>query len=56
MCRETLAASPSTQPSSALMLHEYRYPRNIARHAEVSPFTSCYMWSSLLTIYIIGWV
>ena len=40
MCKETRAASPSTQQSATLMLYEYRKPRNIARHAKVSPLTS----------------
>ena len=40
MCKETHAASPSTQPSPTLMLHEYRQPRNIAKHAQVFPLKS----------------
>ena len=39
MCKETHTASSSTEPT-ALMLHGCRKPRNIARHYQVSPFTS----------------
>ena len=48
MCKETHAASPSTQPSVTLMLYEYRYrqPRNIGRHVQVSPLTSPHIWFS----------
>ena len=38
MSEETHTASSRTQPT-ALMLHGWRKPRNIARHDQVSPFT-----------------
>ena len=44
MCKETNAASPSTQPSATIMLCEYKQPRNIARHVQVSPLTSRHIW------------
>ena len=46
MCKETHAVSPSTQPSATLMLYEYRQPRNIARHVQVSLLTSRHIWFS----------